>query len=204
MNDKEAVQWREAWIEKQMRTGILQYPDYEDFLKELDMAFNPIDVIGDAMHKLRVLRQGSRSAEELITESDLLCGQAGITKSGDTTLISLFHPALNKPLLEKILNSENMPMTIGGWKKKVIQLDNNYRRKMAILGKTRENRGQTTNNTGQRFFRSNNQQIQNQMKDQNAMDVDAPSIKQREEATRKGACFGCGEIGHISRNCPKK
>jgi hypothetical protein len=21
---------------------------------------------------------------------------------------------------------------------------------------------------------------------------------------RKGACFGCGEVGHISRNCPKK
>ena len=147
-NDKEAAQWREAWIEKQMRTGILQYPDYEDFLEELDMTFNPIDAIGDAMHKLRALRQGSRSAEELITEFDLLCGQAGITKSGDTTLISLFQPALNKPLLKKILDRENMPMTIGGWKKKAIQLDNNYRRKMAILGKTHENRGQTTNNTG--------------------------------------------------------
>jgi hypothetical protein len=36
------------------------------------------------------------------------------------------------------------------------------------------------------------------------MDVDALSIKQREEAMRKGTCFGCGEIGHISRNCPKK
>jgi hypothetical protein len=36
------------------------------------------------------------------------------------------------------------------------------------------------------------------------MDVDALSIKQREEAMRKGACFGCGEVGHISRNCPKK
>ena len=36
------------------------------------------------------------------------------------------------------------------------------------------------------------------------MDVDALSIKAREEAMRKGACFGCGEIGHISRNCPKK
>ena len=42
------------------------------------------------------------------------------------------------------------------------------------------------------------------MKDPNAMDVDALSIKQREEAMKKGACFGCGEIGHISRNCPKK
>jgi len=155
------------------------------------------------MHKLRALKQGSKSAEELITEFNLLCGQAGIVGSGDTTLISLFQPALNKPLLEKILDSETIPMTIQGWKDKAIQLDNNYQRKMAILGKTRENRGQTTN-TGQRFFRPNNQQIQTQMRDPNAMDVDALSIKQREEAMRKGACFGCGEVGHISRNCPKK
>jgi len=75
---------------------------------------------------------------------------------------------------------------------------------MAILGKTRENRGQMTNNTGRRFFHPNNQQIQNRMKDPNAMDIDALSVKQREEAMRKGAWFGCGEIGHISRNCQKK
>jgi len=36
------------------------------------------------------------------------------------------------------------------------------------------------------------------------MDVDALSIKQREEVMKKGACFGCGEIGYISCNCPKK
>ena len=36
------------------------------------------------------------------------------------------------------------------------------------------------------------------------MDVDALSIKAHEEAMRKKACFGCGEIGHISCNCPKK
>ena len=69
---------------------------------------------------------------------------------------------------------------------------------MAILGKTQEKHGQTMNNTGQRFFHPNNQQIQNRMKDPNAMDVAALSIKQREEAMRKGACFGCGEIGHVS------
>jgi len=119
-------------------------------------------------------------------------------------LINLFQPTLNRPLLEKILNGETVPITIDGWKTKAIQLDNNYRRKMAILGKTHKNCGQTTNNTGRRFFHPNNQQIQNQMKDPNAMNVDALSIKQREEVMRKGACFGCGEIGHISRNCPKK
>jgi len=166
--------------------------------------FDPIDTIGDAMHKIRTLKQGTRSAEELVTEFNLYCSKAGITRSGDTALINLFQPALNRPLLEKILDGETVPITIDGWKTKAIQLDNNYRRKMAILGKTRENQGQTTNNTGRRFFRPNNQQIQNQMRDPNAMDVDALSIKQREDAMRKGACFGCGEIGHISRNCPKK
>ena len=156
------------------------------------------------MHKLQALKQGSKSAEELITEFNLLCRQGGILGSGDTTLISLFQPAFNKPLLEKILDSEMIPVTIQGWKNKAIQLDNNYRRKMDILGKTCENCRQTVNNLGRRFFRPSNQQIQMQMKDPNAMDVDALSIKQHEEAMRKGACFGCREVGHISRNCPKK
>ena len=119
-------------------------------------------------------------------------------------MINLFQPALNKPLLEKILDGDTVPATINDWKTKAIQLDNNYRRKMAILGKTRKNCGQNTNNTGQWFFRLYNQQNQNQMRDPNTMDVDALSIKQQEEAMRKGVCFGCGEVGHISRNCPKK
>ena len=103
------------------------FPTFDDFLTELDRAFSPIDSVGDAMHKLQALKQGSKSAEELITEFNLLCGQAGILGSGDTTLISLFQPALNKPLLEKILDGETIPMTIQGWKNKAIQLDNNYR-----------------------------------------------------------------------------
>jgi hypothetical protein len=176
------------------------FPLFEDFIDELNAAFEPVDAVGDAMKKLRTLKQGTRSAEELVTEFNLFCSKAGITQSGDTTLINLFQPGLNKPLLEKILDGETVPMTIAGWKAKAIQLDNNYRRKMAILGKTRDNRGQQTTNTGRRFYRPNNQQT----KDPNAMDVDALSIKQREEGMKKGACFGCGKVGHISRNCPKK
>jgi hypothetical protein len=126
MNDKEAAQWREAWIEGNTRNGQLWFPAYEDFLGEIDRAFNPTDAVGDAMHKLRALKQGSRSAEELITEFNLLCGQAGIGAAGDTSLINFFQPALNKPLLEKILDSETIPTTIRGWKEKAIQLDNNY------------------------------------------------------------------------------
>jgi hypothetical protein len=122
--------------------------------------------------------------------------------AGDVTLINLYQKTLNRPLLEKILDGENVPRTIQGWLDKAVQMDNNYRRKMAILGRTRDNRAQQ--NTGRWFFHPSNQYVQNQMKDSNTMDVNVLSTKQQEEVMRKGACFGCGEIGHISHNCPKK
>jgi hypothetical protein len=204
--EKEAAQWREAWVTRNTdaTTHNIVYPAWRTFVTELTQDFSPIDEVGDAMHALQTLRQGSKTAEDVSVEWSLLVSKAGIGAAGDTTLINLYQKVLNRPLLEKILDSDNVPTTIQGWKDKAVQLDNNYRRKMTILGKTRENRGQTTNTTGRRFFRPSNQQIQNRMKDPNAMDVDALSIKQREEAMKKGACFGCGEIGHISRNCPKK
>ena len=200
MTDKEAAQWREAWVRRNTTAGVITYPTWAVFEAELSAAFRPIDQVGDAMHRLETLRQGGKTAEELNTEWDLLVGQAGISTAGDTTLVKAYHKVLNRPLLEKILDGDTVPTTIDGWKAKAVQLDNNYRRKMAILGKSRENRGQQNTGWRNRPFQRNNVP----QKDPNAMDVDALSIKAREEAMRKGACFGCGEIGHISRNCPKK
>jgi hypothetical protein len=201
--EKEAAQWRDSWVGRKTdaTTGDINYPTWAVFIAELLHDFSPIDEIGDAMHALQTLRQGSKTAEDVSVEWALLVTKAGIANAGDTTLINLYQKILNRPLLEKILDGDNVPTTVQGWKDKAVQLDNNYRRKMTILGKTRDKRGApTTNNTGRRFFRPN----QGQAKDPNAMDVDTLSVRQREEAMRKGACFGCGEIGHISRNCPKK
>ncbi len=152
------------------------------------------------MHQLETLWQGAKTAEELNTEWDLLVGQANIGTDNAATLIKAYQKVLNQPLLEKILDGETVPITIDGWKTKAVQLDNNYRRKMAILGKTRDNRGQQNTGWHNRPFQWNSAP----QKDPNTMDVDALSIKACEEAMRKGACFGRGEIGHISRNCPKK
>jgi hypothetical protein len=46
-------------------------------------------------------------------------------------------------------------------------------------------------------------------RDPNAMDVDTVTIdaltpEERSDLMRKGACFNCRQIGHISQNCPKK
>jgi hypothetical protein len=203
MTEKEASLWRDSWIRQNQVAGAIVYPTWTTFLTDMNAAFKPIDDISEAMHLMQQLRQGAKTAEELNTEWTLLARRAKIINTGDITLINLYQKMLNRPLLEKILNGENVPNTIQGWLDRAVQMDNNYQRKMAILGKTRDNH--TQQNKGRRFFRPSNQYVQKQtQRDPNAMDVDALSIKQREEAMRKGACFGCGEGGHISRNCLKK
>ena len=43
-----------------------------------------------------------------------------------------------------------------------------------------------------------------QRKDPNAMDIDAMTTEQREEAMKKGLCFRCRKQGHLSKDCLTK
>ncbi len=74
--------------------GAITFPTWAIFLAELEKAFEPVDQVGNAMHRIEILRQGTRSAEETNTEWDLV-GQAGIEGAGDTTLIKMYQKILN-------------------------------------------------------------------------------------------------------------
>jgi hypothetical protein len=52
LNNKEAAQWRKAWIERETRGRHIWFPTFNTFLTELNTAFQPVYAVGDAMHKL--------------------------------------------------------------------------------------------------------------------------------------------------------
>jgi hypothetical protein len=56
-----------------------------------------------------------------------------------------------------------------------------------------------TNDKGPRRFYFDQSQ-----KDPDAMDVDSMTTEERTALMKKGACFRCRTIGHLSRDCPDK
>jgi hypothetical protein len=95
MAEKEAARWREAWVRDNQTVGTITYPAWAVFIGELERDFQPINEVGDVMHKLQALRQGSRTAEELNVKWQLLTGKARINNAGDTALINLYQKVLN-------------------------------------------------------------------------------------------------------------
>ena len=191
MNEKEARDWRELYLEnlEDPVTGRLVYSTFGAFLTEVCKAFRSADRVQDAMCKLENLRQGKKTAEQVVTEFKQLIGQAGLTTraaSDNIHLIGLFRKALNHPLVHKIMFGETIPRTIKDWFEKAIQFDTNYREAMAIFGPNKK----TDKSTNRSWYRPA------EKKDPNAMDVDALTFEERQTLMKQGKCFKCRRTGH--------
>ena len=95
INEKEAKDWQELYLKdlKDPATGKLVYPTFGAFLAKVRKAFQSADQVQDALCKLENLKQGKKTAEQVVTEFKQLIGQAGLTTrttSDHIHLIGLF------------------------------------------------------------------------------------------------------------------
>jgi hypothetical protein len=203
MTDKEARSWKELFIKKMVDTvtGDMRFPTTKNFVDELRAAFKMEDLTETAINKLALLKQGSRTAEELVTEFRFLAGQAQLetkSHSDNIHMIRLFRAALRPQLANKILFGDPVPGTIEDWFTRAIRLDSNYRMAMAITGKTPNRNGYDKGQNRNWSHRANEQ------KDPNAMDIDFMTTEERATLMRQGLCFRCKKRGHLARDCNEK
>ena len=64
MMEKEAAAWKEQIINQYTHGNYLVFPSWVLFKKILNESFKPKDRRGDALHKLRQMKQGNKTAEE--------------------------------------------------------------------------------------------------------------------------------------------
>ena len=195
MTDK-VQHWKMLFIETHTdkTTGNINFPTYSAFIEKLKEDFKTEDYDQEAVIELYLLKQGNRTAEELVTKFKSLARQARLgfqTHSDHIHMIRLFQNALKPQLVRRILLGDEIPKTIDGWFKKAIQ----FERVLAITGKGPRPQETKTTNRSWNFSKST-------AKNTNTMDIDAMSQQERTYLMKKGACFRCKKLGHRVRDCP--
>ena len=182
-----AVGWSESYINAALTAS--NFGTWEDFKKEIEKAFSPIDSEGTACLKLKYLKQGEKQpVNEHISQFCILISKCRITDN--KALVDYFMDGLTRKLLEKIHLMQNMPTTIDEWYKTAAQLDGQYRRAQAITNQSRNSY------TPDYALPPRVTTI----KDPNAMDIDAIRLMQEEhlEHLQNKKCFICHQTGHQS------
>ena len=203
-NDKEALRWKQAFLRLIDIEGELEFPSLKDFLSELLNYFQLMNSHQDAAHQLALLKQGNQTAEEVITDFQLLTSLAGyssksMTSSDHLHLIEKLWNVLNPSLVKKVMLLDNPPTTINTWMQKAIMVDANYRMTMEVLGwrtemkKTEEARKPSYTD----YFMSRKP---HNKRDPNAMDAGVMSTEKRTFLMHKGAHFICEEPGHLAKD----
>ena len=153
---------------------------------------------------MALLKQGKKTAEEVITEFRLLVAHAGYaveTPSDHLHLIEKLQSVLNPSLVKKIMLLDTPPDSINDWVKKAIAIDGQYRMTMDVLNR-KVNEGRNRNDDKPDKSKWSNyfdKKKQREEKDPDAMDVDAMTTEKRNALMKKGACFICEETGHLAR-----
>ena len=194
MNDGDAASWKSQYLTEAKRPSGLHLDGWPKFQSDLEAAFQPYDAPGDALEQLTSLKMGTNtSIEDHIAKYKILLTKAGISKASPAA-IDYFRKSLNVPLQRQLLNLATPPTTMDEWWEWASRLDNNYRKMIRIIG-GKPNRKEEP----KRHWHFHRKE-----KDPNAMDVDAMTTEKRDEAMRKGLCFGCGKPGHLNRDCPDR
>ena len=129
MMEKEALKWKQTYLQSiTNEEGEIWFPTIKNFIGYLNLYFRPANQVWHAAHQLKMLKQGKRTAKEVIMEFRLLIAEAGYlsdTSSDNLHLIKKLQDILNPSLMRKILLSENVPTTIKDWALKAIDIDSN-------------------------------------------------------------------------------
>ncbi len=98
------------------------------------------DIFGDpdrqatARHKLAILRQGSKTAEQFIIDFEVLEAEANL---GDGALVEHFKKGLLPRLVERIFGLETLPTTLREWKDYARRFDRHHRQFLEWQSQTR-------------------------------------------------------------------
>lgn len=211
MSEGDANSWKEEFFDTAeqkaaQNNATLSLGTYDELIALIVKDFSPYDAPKDAIYEMKELRMGNNtSIEEHVSKFKMLVTRSKLAKND--AVVEYFRETLPIPLQRNVMSLSVPPTNLDGWYEWAVKLQNNFLRMKNAISKT-QNRGssnssnnnnkKTTEKGPRRFYFDQSQ------KDPNAMDVDSMTTEERTALMKKGACFICRMIGHLSRDCPNK
>ena len=154
---------------------------------------------------MKELKMGNTTIEEHVSKFKMLVTKSKLSKND--VVVEYFRETLPIPLQRNIMSLSTPPTNLDEWYEWAVKLQNNFLRMKSAISKTQNRGGNSTSTSNvnkktekgpRRFYFDQSQ------KDPNAMDVDSMTTEERTALMKKGACFICKTIGHLSRDCPNR
>jgi hypothetical protein len=116
----------------------------------------------------------------------LFNGYAELCQYDEIYLLRKYQDGLSKALYKKVNNMFPIPETLKNWKERALKLDRVHHRGLQQSDDRKEYRPTVTVKKTEL------------KRDPMAMDIDAMLIEKKNGPMKKGACFYCKGVGHIS------
>ena len=132
--------WKENVMEE-LESGEVEYELVEDFLTSLKKEFEGGEEKSVKAAELRKLEQGERTMEEFVQEFKWAARGSGYE---ERPLVEEFKQGMNRGIRRKLMEAENLPVSIEQWYRRAMALNRNWReskREEERLRERKENGG---------------------------------------------------------------